>query len=86
MLARHSRTSHGHNLHLLFSNGPDSAGKDYEYAEHHRVLNCPFSSSHNHKLLSRPCMSGLEVAGLVLTLVDLGRRFALAVKDVSSYQ
>ena len=29
-------------------------------------------------------MSGLEIAGLVLTLVELGRRIALAVKDVSS--
>ena len=29
-------------------------------------------------------MSGLEIAGLVIALVDLGRRIALAVKDVSS--
>ena len=53
--------------------------------QHNPVLNRPFLSSHNHKLLPRPRMSGLEVVGLVLTLVDLGRRIALAVKDVSSY-
>jgi hypothetical protein len=28
-------------------------------------------------------MSGMEIAGLVITLVELGRRIALAVKDVS---
>lgn len=28
-------------------------------------------------------MSGLEVVGLVIALVELGRRIALAVKDVS---
>ena len=76
------RAPHWPNRYFLFSYVPGTGKVEYEEADRCPVLNGPFSSSQHHK--PGPRMSGMEIVGLVITLVDLGRRIVLAVKDVSS--